>query len=111
MSVPLLSMAPPEVPVVAGDELLVNVLAVTAKVPWLKMAPPPCWPLLARPLLSVSEFKVRLPPLATSKMRKAVTPVALDRVMVDPEPWMVTFPVITGRPVPPSVALLALSSV
>ena len=50
-------MAPPEVPVVAGDELLVKVPAVTAKVPWLKMAPPPCWPLLASPLLSVSEFE------------------------------------------------------
>ena len=35
LSVPLLSMAPPEVPVVAGDELLVKVPAVTDKAPWL----------------------------------------------------------------------------
>ncbi len=96
---------------VAGDELLVKVPAVTAKVPWLKMAPPPCWPLLARPLLSVSEFRFRLPLVATSKTRKAGVPDAVDRVMVAPAPWMVTFPVMTGRPVPPSVALLALVSV
>ena len=41
----------------------------------------------------------------------ASVPDAVDRVMVAPAPSMVTFAVMTGRPVPPSVALLALVSV
>ena len=111
-SVPLLLMPPPDVPVDDGAELPVNVLPVMVSVPWLKMPPPPCWPLLARPLLIVTEFSVRLPADATSKMRNAGVPAALDRAMVAPLPWIVTFPVITGRPTPPaSVVLLMAVSV
>src|SRR5215469_4162422 len=111
-SVPLLLMAPPDVPLVAGAELPVNVLPVTVSVPWLKMPPPPCWPLLARPLLIVTEFSVRLLADATSKMRNVGVPDAVERAMPAPLPWIVTFPVMTGRPTPPpSVVLLMAVSV
>src|SRR5580693_3775234 len=111
-SVPLLLMPPPDVPLDDGAELPVNALPVMVSVPWLKMPPPPCWPLLARPLLIVTEFSVRLPEDATSKMRNVGVPVAVDRAMVAPLPWIVTRPVITGRPTPPpSVVLLMAVSV
>ena len=51
-----------------------------------------------------------MPPDATSKMRNAGVPVAVERSMVAPLPAMVIFPVITGSPVPPSVVLLAAVS-
>src|ERR1700722_2641346 len=112
LSVPLLSIPPPDVPLDDGEELPVNVLPLTVSAPWLNMPPPPCWPLLARPLRIVTEFNVRLPADATSKMRNVGVPDALDRAMVAPLPWMVTFPVITGRPTPPeSVVLLMAVSV
>ena len=111
-NVPLLLIAPPDVPAVVGEELPENVLPVTVSVPWLKMPPPPCWPLLTRPLLIVTEFSVRLPEDATSKMRNVGVPVAVDRAMVAPAPWIVTLPVITGRPTPSlSVVLLTAVSV
>src|ERR1022692_1128666 len=111
VSVPLLSIPPPEVPVAAGEEFPVNVLPVTDRVPWLKIAPPPCTPLFARPLLSVSEVSVRWPAGPTSRMRKAGMPATADRLMVAPLPWIVTFPVMTGRPVPPSVAFLTVDRI
>ncbi len=46
------------------------------------------------------------PPEATSRSRKAGVPEAVERVIVAPFPWIVTFAVITGRPVPPSLELL-----
>jgi len=64
---------------------------------------------LARPLLIVTEFSVRLPADATSKMRNVGVPDALDRAMVAPLPWMVTFPVISGRPTPPLSAVLLMA--
>src|SRR5947209_4278782 len=111
-SVPLLLMPPPDVPDDDGAELPVNVLPEIVRVPWLNTPPPPCWPLLARPLLMVSEFSVRLPADATSKMRNVGVPAAVDLAIVAPLPWIVTFPVITGRPTPPaSVVLLMAVSV
>ena len=94
-------------PVAAGAELPLNVVRDTVSGPWLKMAPPPLTPSLARPLLSVRPLSDRLPPEATSNRRKAAV---ADLVMVAPLPWMLTWPVMTGRPVPPSVALLAAVS-
>ena len=41
VSEPLLAIAPPEVPLNAGDWLPENVLPLTTKVPWLLTAPPP----------------------------------------------------------------------
>src|SRR5580704_3405045 len=102
-------MPPPDVPLEDGAELLVNVLPVMVSAPWLKMPPPPCWPLLARPLLIVTEFSVRLPEDETSKMRNTGVPDAVDRAMVAPLPWMVTFPVISGRPTPPLSAVLLMA--
>ena len=61
-------------------------------------------------MLSTTELSVSLPPDATSKIRNAGVPVAVERSMVAPLPAMVTFPVITGSPVPPSVVLLAAVS-
>ena len=107
VSGPLLLIAPPEVPVAAGEELPLNVARVTVSEPRLKIAPPPLTPSSARPLLSVTEFSVRLPPDATSKIRNAAVPAAADLVMVAPLPWMLTCPAMTGRPVPPSVVLFA----
>jgi hypothetical protein len=52
-----------------------------------------------------------VPPGDTSKIRKAAVPGAVDRVMVAPLPRTVTLPVMTGRPVPPSVVLFAEVSV
>ncbi len=104
---PLASIAPPDVPVAAGAELPLNVVCNTVSGPWLKMAPPPLVPSLARPLLSVTLLTDRLPPEATSSRRKAAVP---DRVMVAPLPAMLTWPVMTGRPLPPSVALSAAVS-
>ena len=111
VSVPLLSIAPPEVPVVAGEELPLNVDPETDRMPWLKIAPPPCTPLLARPLASVSALIVRLPAEATSKIRNAAVPAALDLLIVSLLPTILTLPVMTGRPVPPSVVLFAAVSV
>ena len=91
-SVPLLLMPPLDVPVDDGAELPVNVLPVTVSVPWLIMPPPPCVALLARPFLIVTEFSVRLPADATSKMRNVGVPVALDRAMVAPLPWTAPSP-------------------
>ena len=62
--------------------------------------------LARRPLLKVNESSVSLPDVATSKRRKVGVPAAVDRVIVAPLPAMVTVPVITGNPVPPSVELL-----
>jgi hypothetical protein len=61
-------------------------------------------------LLSTTELSVRRPADATSKMRNAGVPVAVERSMVAPFPVTVTFPVITGSAVPPSVVLLAAVS-
>jgi hypothetical protein len=108
VKLPLLSIAPPDVPLVAGDEFPVKVLAVTESLPWLKIPPPPWTPLLARPLLTVNELSVKVPLEATSSKRKAGVPAAVERAMVAPLPVMVTLPVMTGRPVPPSVALFAV---
>src|SRR5690348_5976960 len=55
----------------------------------------------------VSESNVSVPEPATSKMRNVGVPLAVERVMVAPLPATVTLPVITGRPVPPSVELFA----
>jgi hypothetical protein len=41
VSDPLLAIAPPEVPLSAGDWLPENVLPLTTSVPWLLTAPPP----------------------------------------------------------------------
>ena len=57
-------------------------------------------------MFNVSELIVRLPPEATSRSRKAGVPEAVERCDVPPFPWIVTFAVITGRPVPPSLELL-----
>src|ERR1035441_7730091 len=96
-SVPLLSIAPPEPPVVAGEELPVNVLPGTDPVPRLYMRPPPPRPQWwDRPLLSVSELSVSVPPGDTSKIRKAAVAGAVDRVMVAPLPRTVTLPVMTA---------------
>src|ERR1017187_931212 len=111
VSTPLLLIAPPDVPLSAGDESLLNVLPVTERVPWLKIAPPPSTPLLARPWLSVSDVSVRWPAEATSKMRKLAVPDTVDRAIVAPLPATVTLPVMTGRPVPPSVVLFLAVSV
>lgn len=46
--------------------------------------------------LIVSALSVRVPPLATPRMRKLGADEA--RVMVAPLPWIVTVAVITGRP-------------
>ncbi len=110
VSGPLLLIAPPEVPVVAGAEFPVNLPDVTDRAPRLKMAPPPSVPLSARPFRNVSERSVRRPAEATSNMRKAAVAVP-ERAMVAPLPWTVTLPVMTGRPVPPSVGLFAVARV
>ena len=60
---------------------------------------------------STTELSVRRPDEATSKMRKAGVPLTDERAIVAALPVMVTVPVITGSPVPPSVALLAAVSV
>src|ERR1700688_1519818 len=78
------------------------------------MPAPPVDPLVSRrPLLTVSESRLRLPEPATSKIRKVGVPEAEERAIVAPLPAMVTVPVITGSPVPPppSVELLAAVSV
>ena len=101
-------IAPPDVPDGEGDELFEKVKALTDRVPWLSMAPPPCESLLASaPLLSARLLMVSVPDLATSKKRKVGVPLEVERVMVAPLPMTDTLPVITGRPVPPSVELLA----
>ncbi len=46
-----LLIAPPDVPVAAGDWLPENVTPETCTVPRLKIAPPPLVPLSAKPLL------------------------------------------------------------
>jgi hypothetical protein len=97
-------IAPPEVPVAAGEELPLNVVRVTVSDPRLKIAPPPLVPSLARPLLIVMPLRDRLPPEATSNRRNAVLP---DLVIVAPLPVMLTDPVMTGRALPPSVLLPA----
>ena len=108
-SVPLLLMPPPDVPLDDGAELLVNVLPVMVSAPWLKMPPPPCWPLLARPLVIVTEFSVRPPEERCRRGRNTGVPDAVDRAMVAPPPWMVTSPEISGRPTPPLSAVLLMA--
>ncbi len=100
--VPLLLIAPPEVPLADGEELPENVEPEMLSVPWLSMAPPPLTPSLARPLVILTLLSVRFPAEDTSIRRKATEP---DRVMVAPLPAMVMFFVMTGSPVPPSVVL------
>src|SRR6266581_1814392 len=104
VSVPLLLIAPPEVPCAFGEELPENVEPETLSVPWLKMPPPPLTPSLARPLVILMLLSVRLPAEDTSIRRKEAE---LDRVIVAPLPWMVIRVLMTGRPVPPSVVLFA----
>src|SRR6266567_1273078 len=91
--------------------LLVKKLVVTVSWPLLLMAPPPERPSFAMPLVRLSESRVSLPDDATSNIRKDGVPAAVDLVIVAPLPTTVTFRVITGSPVPPSVALLAAVSV
>ena len=102
VSVPLLLIAPPEVPLVAGELLPENVEPEMLSVPWLSMAPPPLTPSLASPLVIVRLLSVRFPAEATSSRWKATEP---DRVIVAPLPWMVILALMTGSPTPPSVVL------
>src|SRR5262249_7211253 len=75
--------------------------------PALMKIPPP-FPALpvpsAFPLLTLRLLSVRLPPAATSRMRKAS---ADARAMVEPLPLIVMLLVITGSPFAPLAPLLA----
>ena len=74
----MLSIAPLEVPVAAGDELLVNVEG-NGQSAVVEDGAATLLAVVGQAVASVSEFNVRLPPSSMSKMRKAGMPVAVDR--------------------------------
>jgi hypothetical protein len=93
---------PPPVPEAV---LLVRALLVSVAAPKFRMPPPDP---TALPWLSMTDLSVSLPVLATSAIRKAGVPIALERVMRFWSPVSVMTVVMVGSPSGPFAPLALL---